>query len=807
MERTKAFLSALFGDVDHGMLSVFTLPSRRAAFFDLSQSGWESLVASRAAVMRDQNVYFGVGILDGEPVGRSRGTEGDICGIPGLWLDVDVDGSGHKSGRLPPTFEDALALIHDFPFAPSIIVYTGGGLHGYWLFNELWRFGSEGERQAAAQLSERFQRHFQAVAAHRGWHCDPTYDLPRILRLPGTVNQKYGRLVEIVEMDGSARYEPDEIVEWLEDFALSFDGGTVDIWAAATSIDATADGASSPDARERARENASQVSRHENGLAAAGGRNNALKKIVAACLERGESLERTIFEALRYDAQNHRPPLFSDITEFRSSHEYSNALGFVSRIVDSINRGRERQGLAPERFTFIELEHNPHFTTGEGGALGGLVFHSLSDIYQDDEPLPPDLIGGGILGPGEFLLVAGPPKSQKSMLVQDMLINAALGREYLGRFPMARPLNVAFINVEMSYRVLRTRIQALALDPDDVDELGRRFKISDRFHMLLDDSGATRLAGALVEIFDGSPPDVICIDPLANVFDGESENDNRAMMDFLRRLESIRAKVNPMAGLILVHHTAKIARRDMTEDPFNAIRGAGALRGHYSSAILIMRESEMTNARRVFFDIRIAESPAPIAIEYDGARFVEITEEQRIAGARQGARHDLEARRKGGAIVKEVARLAAEEGRLMTTRQFSEVYANTRGLGSARNIERKLSELASKGWIKFADGRDLPASFDIPHPNSAGFMVVEGMQCLHQDFDAGVVYGHFPVYPTHEKSSTSGALVAVVDPGAPWHPEDDLDIEPTTSASAPARVETGSPSARTAKHWQEVDDD
>jgi putative DNA primase/helicase len=61
------------------------------------------------------------------------------------------------------------------------------------------------------------------------------------------------------------------------------------------------------------------------------------------------------------------------------------------------------------------------------------------------------------------------------------------------------------------------------------------------------------------------------------------ENDNDAMMFFLaQRLEELRRRINPDAGIILAHHTRKAFKKTAEEDPFQALSGAGALRSYYS---------------------------------------------------------------------------------------------------------------------------------------------------------------------------------------------------------------------------------
>lgn len=68
-----------------------------------------------------------------------------------------------------------------------------------------------------------------------------------------------------------------------------------------------------------------------------GGRNNTLKAIAIAMMDRGESIDTIINELLTHDKLNHKTPLFSDRSEGMKSDEYSNALRFVSSIRSSVS--------------------------------------------------------------------------------------------------------------------------------------------------------------------------------------------------------------------------------------------------------------------------------------------------------------------------------------------------------------------------------------------------------------------------------------------------------------------------------------
>ncbi|AWX93945.1 hypothetical protein DPM13_15810 [Paracoccus mutanolyticus] len=65
------------------------------------------------------------------------------------------------------------------------------------------------------------------------------------------------------------------------------------------------------------------------------------------------------------------------------------------------------------------------------------------------------------------------------------------------------------------------------------------------------------------------------------------------MMFFLReRVEALQAAVNPDAGVILVHHTKKLSKQQVKDDPFLALSGASALRGYYTSGLILHRPDD-----------------------------------------------------------------------------------------------------------------------------------------------------------------------------------------------------------------------
>jgi hypothetical protein len=94
-----------------------------------------------------------------------------------------------------------------------------------------------------------------------------------------------------------------------------------------------------------------------NGSKQALGRNNHLKAVIAAMLERGEPIPKILEEILRED-QKHNPPLFTDTSEGYNFGAEAGAMRFLSSIVKSINTTRVNNGKDPIVSGNLEGERN-----------------------------------------------------------------------------------------------------------------------------------------------------------------------------------------------------------------------------------------------------------------------------------------------------------------------------------------------------------------------------------------------------------------------------------------------------------------
>jgi hypothetical protein len=320
--------------------------------------------------------------------------------------------------------------------------------------------------------------------------------------------------------------------------------------------------------------------------------------------------------------------------------------------------------------------------------------------------------------------------------------------------------------------------------------------------MLLDQNGLALSIAAIQQHFPTAPPDIICLDPIRNLFDGrpdgDGENDNTAMLFFLQqRVEALREAVAPDAGLILCHHTKTLGRKALLGDPFMALSGASALRSFYTSGMIMFRPEEDRPERRLEIELRNGPALDTMLIDKRGGRWVELDpSSERLVRKDLGAKLDAERVRRHDVILQSLAD-EAEAGRLYSITAFAETFENRGGLGGADTIRDRINVLASKGYIRFL--RDASA-FGLPYTRSKfGYLVVEGM-VLRRDDEVvdpetawgerhaipyeGVPVGTIKRFATGRGNANKTAMIAAMQARG-FHPGDDNEADALSWAARP----------------------
>lgn len=402
---------------------------------------------------------------------------------------------------------------------------------------------------------------------------------------------------------------------------------------------------------------------------------------------------------------------------------------------------------------------------------------SLGALLDDASPMPEDIIGPRVLTPGGLLVLGGAPKVGKSDFLISWLVHMAAGVPFLG-FTPPRPLRVFYLQAEIQYHYLRERMQQIALPAAVIAAARDTFIATPKLKLLLDAEGVARVAEAIRAAFPDAPPDIIVIDPIRNLFDGGpeggGENDNTAMMFFLKdRVELLREAVNPDAGVMLAHHTRKASKHQVKDDPFLALSGASALRGFYTSGLLMHRPDEDSTVRRLEIELRNGPALPGKLIDKVKGEWVELNPlNERLVRKEVGARLDAERLRKHDVILAILLDEAAE-GRLYTSTQFGEAFENQHGLGSKFTIRERVAVLATKGFVKFR--RDLVEHGYPATRSHFGYLCVEDMRLGRDpviDADTGEVLAEgLAVLPSHWKCPHSGRAREVENPAVWVYPE------------------------------------
>lgn len=153
-------------------------------------------------------IFFGVGKRSGK-----GGSKEDVLSMPAVWADIDT-------GKLGLDWKSVARHLYDKPkfVRPSAIIHSGNGLHAYWYLNEQFVLDGSAEIEHVEKISAKVQR---AMAS------DYVHDVSRVMRLPGTYNNKNrGKPSRafIVYSDWWDRYDLDQIDKAFTGLTMQIEG-------------------------------------------------------------------------------------------------------------------------------------------------------------------------------------------------------------------------------------------------------------------------------------------------------------------------------------------------------------------------------------------------------------------------------------------------------------------------------------------------------------------------------------------------------------------------------------------------------
>jgi hypothetical protein len=244
-EQIATFCSELIGGPDgHGddrleglhsyLWAITTAGTKRTRWLRAEDS---DAIASAAVELAERqpdeiaHIYLGTCLVDettvtamGRDAWAQRATNATAAGIMAVCVDIDIAGPEHASKPYPPDLAAAESIYRAVAAPPSIVVHSGNGIHVWWVLSEPWLVRDAADPDAERATMARFAQDWSSTLRYHAdrlghWKIDSTFDLARVMRLPGTLNVRPSGITRplITYVDSAARYEPDDLTAAMVD--------------------------------------------------------------------------------------------------------------------------------------------------------------------------------------------------------------------------------------------------------------------------------------------------------------------------------------------------------------------------------------------------------------------------------------------------------------------------------------------------------------------------------------------------------------------------------------------------------------
>ncbi len=135
---------------------------------------------------------FAVRRLDFRFNGFSQGSKQDCAAIQTLQVDFDSLQADKDEGRpLSPDSKDAVvSAMRDAPLKPTMVIDSGGGVHGYWILKRPVILKSNLDINRIESINRTLMNYFKSLKLP----CvvdTSVADVAHLMRLPGSINFRY----------------------------------------------------------------------------------------------------------------------------------------------------------------------------------------------------------------------------------------------------------------------------------------------------------------------------------------------------------------------------------------------------------------------------------------------------------------------------------------------------------------------------------------------------------------------------------------------------------------------------------------
>lgn len=203
----------------------------------------------------------------------------------------------------------------------------------------------------------------------------------------------------------------------------------------------------------------------------------------------------------------------------------------------------------------------------------------------------------GIWQAGSYGMIAGEPKTYKSVLATDLALSVASGKPFLGVFETLKRGAVLYVQEENSEQTVQDRIHKIAHHKGLMSVTASGFPVIEPLPIYFSNNYGIDLTSPesrelLEKTMESISPVVVILDPLYMMLGKAEENSATEIRDILRWLTYIRNTYG--CAIIICHHYGKPQSGKPSGKGGNKIRGTSEFHAWVESALYIKTTPEVT---------------------------------------------------------------------------------------------------------------------------------------------------------------------------------------------------------------------
>ncbi len=207
---------------------------------------------------------------------------------------------------------------------------------------------------------------------------------------------------------------------------------------------------------------------------------------------------------------------------------------------------------------------------------------ALEEVLRHRSKKPTPLVGGGLLYARTKMVIYGRYKALKSMIGLDMAFALATGREWLGFSTPPTGTSVFYLQLEIPFGLLRTRLAKTWQFREQEQPLLKPIHFWTQHWLKLDQSAGLKQLEHYMEEYK---PAVLIVDPLYKVISGNLLN----AIDMQRVIDSLDTLIGRYGvSVVVISHTRK-GMMDMGEWGSDDLIGSVFLSAWVDTAVKVER--------------------------------------------------------------------------------------------------------------------------------------------------------------------------------------------------------------------------